>query len=323
METVFSTYTMAVMFVCAVACAAAGASYLLTRNRICFCATVAFFLYYFDLSLIFLTENLNHGEPITLQSLYSVNMPYLKAVVAGGILESLWIALCIYLDEDNIALRLAPLCTFIVADFSIAAFMGEGPVKQWLFFSMREAFLIWCLIYLVYKQCSPSTTNVQRTLIARQRKLILTAAILTCCIIAENSIVILAWRPSDDALASMLPIYISERNLSENILIIVFAVVAIHNAMGRFRLRHVEPPSAKNEPQKRYVEDSFQMFCERNNLTAREREVLRGIIDGKDNQNIASEFNLAIGTVKSHTHNIFRKANVNTRQELLQKFWRN
>ncbi|WP_418860454.1 hypothetical protein [Slackia isoflavoniconvertens] len=31
---------------------------------------------------------------------------------------------------------------------------------------------------------------------------------------------------------------------------------------------------------------------------------------------------LALGTVKSHTHNIFKKTGTKTRQELLQQFWR-
>ena len=46
------------------------------------------------------------------------------------------------------------------------------------------------------------------------------------------------------------------------------------------------------------------------------------MLEGKDNQNIASEMHLALGTVKSHTHNIFKKTGTKTRQELLQQFWR-
>jgi ATP/maltotriose-dependent transcriptional regulator MalT len=68
--------------------------------------------------------------------------------------------------------------------------------------------------------------------------------------------------------------------------------------------------------------DALPAFCERHGLTAREREVLTLVLEGHDNQNIASEMHLALGTVKSHTHNIFKKTGTKTRQELLQQFWR-
>ncbi len=119
----------------------------------------------------------------------------------------------------------------------------------------------------------------------------------------------------------MLPLYISERNFSENILVIALGTVAVRHAAGALNLRHVEPPVPRADNQERYVALSMSLFSEKYGLTARERDVLRGIIDGKDNQNIASDLNLVLGTVKSHTHNIFKKAGVATRQELLQKFW--
>ena len=119
----------------------------------------------------------------------------------------------------------------------------------------------------------------------------------------------------------MLPIYIAERNFSENILVIVFAVLSVRHAMDLFRLRHNEPPTPKASDQARYVASTLELYSDKYKLTARERDVLRAIINGKDNQNIASEMHLALGTVKTHTHNIFKKTNTKTRQELLQKFW--
>lgn len=43
---------------------------------------------------------------------------------------------------------------------------------------------------------------------------------------------------------------------------------------------------------------------------------------GKDNQNIASSLQLALGTVKAHVHNILKKTGTTTRQELAQLFWK-
>lgn len=63
-------------------------------------------------------------------------------------------------------------------------------------------------------------------------------------------------------------------------------------------------------------------FCEHYHLTARERVILKEVLQGKDNQNIASSLQLALGTVKAHVHNILKKTGTATRQELTQLFWR-
>lgn len=46
------------------------------------------------------------------------------------------------------------------------------------------------------------------------------------------------------------------------------------------------------------------------------------VLQGKDNQNIASSLQLALGTVKAHVHNILKKTGVSTRQELTQLLWK-
>lgn len=63
-------------------------------------------------------------------------------------------------------------------------------------------------------------------------------------------------------------------------------------------------------------------FCEHYHLAARERVILKEVLQGKDNQNIASSLQLALGTVKAHVHNIPKKTGTTTRQELTQLFWK-
>ncbi len=323
LEAAFSSYTICVMFVCAVACTAAAGAYAITKNRVYLFVASAFFLYFFDLSFIFQTEYLNHGATITVVDLYDIRDAYLKALIAGGILESLWLAICGYLGKNNLVLQIVPGTVFVVADFLIACLMPESPLKQWLFYSTREAFLIWCLGYLAWLAFSKNSSNGARALVRHQKKVIITAAVLVVCIVLENTFVILVWQPTQEMMDSMLPIYISERNFSENILVIILAALTVRHAMDVFRLRQKEPPKPTATDQERYVASTLSLYCEKYGLTARERDVLRAIIDGKDNQNIASELHLALGTVKSHTHNIFKKTGTKTRQELLQEFWKN
>ncbi len=51
------------------------------------------------------------------------------------------------------------------------------------------------------------------------------------------------------------------------------------------------------------------------NLTSREQEVLRLMVTGVGNEDIANRLYIATNTVKNHVRNIFRKLEVNTRVE--------
>ena len=57
-------------------------------------------------------------------------------------------------------------------------------------------------------------------------------------------------------------------------------------------------------------------------LSERETEVLELILQGKNNQNIASSLQLSPSTVKVHVHNILKKTELKNRQELTQDFWK-
>ena len=50
--------------------------------------------------------------------------------------------------------------------------------------------------------------------------------------------------------------------------------------------------------------------------------MLRYVLVGKDNQNIASAMHLALSTVKVHVHNILQKTGQPNRQALVQDFWK-
>ena len=63
------------------------------------------------------------------------------------------------------------------------------------------------------------------------------------------------------------------------------------------------------------------LYCKNHGLSKRDSEVLRLIIMGKDNQNIASVMQLALSTVKVHVHNILKKTGQPDRKTLAKNFW--
>ena len=52
-------------------------------------------------------------------------------------------------------------------------------------------------------------------------------------------------------------------------------------------------------------------------LSEREADVLRLIADGRSNYEISEQIHVSVSTVKKHIYNIFNKAGVNSRMQLL------
>lgn len=71
----------------------------------------------------------------------------------------------------------------------------------------------------------------------------------------------------------------------------------------------------------RRIDQNLAAYAAARQLSKREAEVLRLVLLGKDNQNIATSMHLAPSTVKVHMHHILQKAERANRKELIQDFW--
>jgi len=93
--------------------------------------------------------------------------------------------------------------------------------------------------------------------------------------------------------------------------------------------QEVFPLPLRNAPQDhRYQPPSLKLLTEnqwaylrrRYRMTNRELEIARLVCTGMSNDCIAAEANIALGTVKTHLRNIYRKIWVNTKIEMLLRF---
>lgn len=85
-----------------------------------------------------------------------------------------------------------------------------------------------------------------------------------------------------------------------------------------FRLyQRLYEPQAERQ---RSEQEVFEAFCLHNDLSAREREVLRMVIDNRSNGEIAEALFITESTVKYHVRNVLQKAGCKNRAELQRKY---
>ena len=151
------------------------------------------------------------------------------------------------------------------------------------------------------------------------RKPFIAFAVLIALVFAEDSLMMYYLAPQITDLS--FTYHLSERNMCENVAVIFCAVLAIRSAADTLSIRFLEPPTGATTKVQQRAHTQLARYADRHALTPRERDVLALLLEGKDNQNIATSMHLAPSTVKVHMHHILQKAERANRKELIQDFW--
>ena len=325
METVFFYYTVIVITVCLSTALSALGALVITDNKK-FAYIIAMFVFYaFDLIVIFEGEYMNHGQAVSLPLYYGIVDWPLKMILAAGVLESAWLIACDFVEEKGTLLRIVPVIVFCVADCLIALLIPDvepfWQVRQMLFYSAREVFIAFIFIFCAVRYFQEKDPLKRQRMLSAKWVYIIGIP-LTLCIVAENSTVIFLWVPTENDLQSLVLLYFSSRNFSENTLVLGCAFFAIRSCWRSLSSRAGLVNQAGSVIESHtYIESLLPAYAAKHHLTERETEIMRLIVQGKDNQNIASELHVALGTVKSHVHNIMQKAGKTNRDDLIKDFW--
>mgnify|MGYP003643330998 CR=1 FL=1 len=70
--------------------------------------------------------------------------------------------------------------------------------------------------------------------------------------------------------------------------------------------------------QKRLAKSMLNNSLEK--LTEQEQNIAQGILKNKTNKEIAIDMFISVSTVKTHINNLYKKLNVNSREEIKQRF---
>ena len=116
---------------------------------------------------------------------------------------------------------------------------------------------------------------------------------------------------------------INNRNFSENILYLGMALPILRYTILQLKEAMVaaEPvETVENLEESNREQMDLYTFAAAYNLTEREQEILAHLLQAKSQQEISEELVIALGTVKTHIHNIYQKTDSTNRNHIMAKY---
>ncbi|MGN0076971.1 MAG: LuxR C-terminal-related transcriptional regulator [Parafannyhessea sp.] len=310
-------YSLFILLACGMTAAICLSAYFVTRRRADLCLVACYLIYFLDAAIVYQDDFVTGGGAYHNASFFYIGHPLLSAVTGAGAFGCLWLYVCERLEVRSRAMRFVPIALLLVFPPVLYRLIPGARLAEFAFFFSREVFMGFVLAYVGYRFATAS--DAARMRMGRKRREYWAIVLLTCLTALENVVFILLFDPS--RLDAGFLWFFAERNISENLLFLAMAVIALRQASQTLRLRFDQPPTRESENVQQSIDAVLPRFCERYGLSARESEVLRLLVLGKDNQNIASEMGIAASTVKVHVHNVLKKCGQPNRQELTKAFW--
>ncbi|MDH6365358.1 DNA-binding CsgD family transcriptional regulator [Enterococcus sp. PF1-24] len=280
--------------------------YLKEKRKIFLILVIYIGFFILDNVIIYMTEFINTFALTYNQTFMSI--PAIKTIIfMVNAFCSFWIVATI-LKENIPPLHYAILILMAVWMISVPM-LSNSALKVWLYYLPNQLTLIYLGFY-AWRQHKIKTELSERSLTYLKWIAIL-CAVSGLCILLEDTFVIF----NVDQYSS-LDLKIYNRNVCEDI----FSIVACLLTIRFFLIDYTSPKETIIiEPQEDDTE-IFKAFCREHQLTQREEEIFKLLLDHKQNQEIADELFLSIGTVKTHVHNIFIKLNVNKRNQIIDLY---
>lgn len=295
-------------------------AYTVSQRKILFYLAGFALCYAVEQCFIFFREFLGQNLSFQAENFGGLEDPFLHLVAGAILCQCFWLACLTFFHRDEGNLRWIPTGVFVLASTLIIVVPFESDsLKKWLFYSTRQLFFLWAAAYCAFRYVKASSEATK----ARYRShapLFLVFVALVLLTLVEDTVVMLFVNPSvfdDDFILA----YLYRRNTMESLLVLCIIGYTAYLSVQSLRLKSEDAPRPAEERQQAHMRDILPYFARKHGLTTREEEILEYLIDGDDNASIARHLQVSIGTVKTHTHHIFKKTGTANRKELLQAFW--
>lgn len=308
-----------ILFTVATAISVAGAYFLRNarKGKVFIAIEALFVIYFLDNTIVFMTEAIS-SFAILYDKLF-LSSPVLKAALQiCAIFCFLFIHKQILREKLN-SVNFTLLFSYAMVLFA-SNFVSILPVRAWLFYAATQFFNIGLCIYGIVK-LRTHPNRYKGALYKFYFKLAVFSIIMNLCIIAEDSYVIFNVDNYD------IP-DIFNRNISENLMVISYSFIFFRYAVSILNAHNmsvydpvpVPAPVIPEAPPPPAPPPAIDGFCRLYSLTDREREVMEGLKEGLSINEISEKLYISVGTVKTHIHNLYGKADVNRKSDLLRKF---
>lgn len=286
--------------------------YISKKQPIYLQLTVLFSLYILDNILIYMTEFFDKFS--TIYNLQFMSIPSIKTFIM------LSITLVYFIIQKNVLKKdLKPLdyitLTLLTVSLFVIPLILDGAVMVWSYYLPYQLISIYLgIIGIKHLKHNPDLLKDSFSMSIYKNILICTV-IFSLLIIIEDTVVIFSYDVYSDLLVK-----INNRSISEDILSIIFAVYAIKYCNKKLSLTSKEILEGFDFNTPTNLENNSNLFYEFSsvyNLTKREQEIFKLLLQDKTNQEISDELFISIGTVKTHIHNIFQKVDVSRRAQLI------
>lgn len=295
-------------------------AYAVSQRKMLFYLAGFSLCYAIEQCLIFFHEFLGQNLSFHAENFSGLEDPFLHLIAGSVLCECLWLACLSFFHRNEGNLRWVPTGAFIVLSILVAVFPFESDsLKKWMFYSIRQLFFLWVAAYCAYRYVKASSEATK----SRYRSHALVFAVFVALVLftlAEDTVVMLFVNPTlfdDDFILA----YLYRRNTMEALLVLCIIGYTTYLSIQSLRLKSEDAPRPVEERQQAHMRDILPYFARKHDLTSREEEILAYLIDGEDNASIARRLQVSLGTVKTHTHHIFKKTGSSNRKELLQIFW--
>ncbi|WP_231090482.1 response regulator transcription factor [Streptococcus gordonii] len=201
--------------------------------------------------------------------------------------------------------------TFIWMAFPI---LNNSPLRVFMYYLPNQLLLIYTGIYARRNLTSLNISSRNKNYLKTISNIGVLFGIL---IILEDLFVIFNVDSYD-----LLNLRIQNRNMCEDMFTIAVCYLIIKYILSDWKaISNVEEQlSSSDKSQKIDNPSTLDLFSEKLHLTEREKEILPLLLEHKNNQEIADQLFLSVGTVKTHVHNIFIKLEITKRNQLFEVY---
>lgn len=313
--------TLSVQMLSALTAAICLSAYLVSKRKVFAYCIVGFVAYFLDVSFVFQDDFVTSYLGWSTSGTYMTARSICSAFAGMGAFGAIWLVVCEYTGEKRPWLRLTPCIAFLILSLTALFILPSNALGRFVFWSTRAIFIFWSLGFALAKYLL-STDEIERRRLRRLRVIYALTWLFTLSFVALD---VYNFIISDTlGIVPAMPTFLGERNYAEEILMVALAVFAIRSSGKTLSLRYEHPPVRKDDERvEGQIDSNLGVYAKRYKLSNREQEVLRYILVGHDNQNIASAMHISPSTAKVHVHNILKKTAQANRQDLIRDFWKN